>query len=375
MFTNSYKPYTSGVVRSLETFKYHLEERGHTVYIFAPGYGTKDQDDRVFRYHALPAPTARGYYLPIPFSWHTKRRVRSLGLDVIHVHAPFLLGRLGLITGRRLGIPVVFTYHTRYDLYTHYAPVLGPSLKALVGGMTTRFSNRCQGVIAPTPSIRDILLKNGVTTPISVVPTGVDTEEFLTFDATWAKKAFALEDDDAVLVTVGRLGQEKNLGFLLEVMTRLPQHVRLMIVGDGPLRSSLKADAERLGLKERVIFTGQLGRDKLASALWASDLFVFSSTTDTQGVVLLEARLANLPIIALDAPGARDLITHGEDGFLIEDVSPDTFAQHIKAILTDPVLKEKLVTRARQEIQKYSAQACAERLLRVYQSIRQTSTG
>ena len=368
MFTNSYKPYTSGVVRSLETFKQHLENMGHTVYIFAPGYGTSDKDTRVFRYHSIPAPTARGYYLPIPLSWRTTRRVKKLGLDIIHVHAPTLLGQLGLMTGRRLGIPVVFTYHTRYDLYTHYVPIIGHSLRRLVERMATRFSNRCQSVIAPTPSIRSILTANGVTTPIHVVPTGVDPQEFQSFNKTWAQEEFGLTDDDNVLVTVGRLGKEKNIGFLLKVMTQLPSDVRLLIVGDGPLRANLRGEVTRLGLGERVTFTGQLGRERLASTMWASKIFLFSSTTDTQGVVLLEAHLADLPVVALDAPGAQDIITHGENGFLVEGMSVNGFADYTQSLLTDAPMRERMLAAGRRRVEDYTAEACAQRLVEVYQA-------
>ncbi len=373
MFTDSYLPYTSGVVRSLQTFRQELTALGHRVFIFAPDYGTPREPD-VFRYFALPAPTHRGYYLAVPLSLRTRGTIRRLQLDVIHVHSPFLLGRLGLVTGHRLGLPVVFTYHTLYDRYAHYAPVLGSSLRSLVGRVARDFCNRCDLVIAPTASVARLLESAGVRSPLRIVPTGVDLTEFAAADPSWAREELALTSRQRLLVTVGRLGREKNLVFLLEVLSHLGPEVRLAVVGDGPLRRQLEETADRLGVTGRVTFTGRLDRPRLGSVLAAAELFVFSSTSDTQGVVLLEAQATCLPVVAIDAPGACDMVSHGENGFLTP-ADPALFAGRVRELLDDDQRRRDFAARALVHAQRFSAPACARQLAAVYQEALGTTCG
>ncbi|MEW6522814.1 MAG: glycosyltransferase family 4 protein [Bacillota bacterium] len=368
MFTDSYRPYTSGVVRSLETFTRELEAMGHRVFIFAPDYGNPVREPNVFRYFSVPAPTNRHFYLAVPLSWRTGLTLRRLNLDVVHVHAPFLLGRLGLRAARRQGLPVVFTYHTMYDQYTHYVPLLGSSLRSWVGRVARDFANRCDTVIAPTGSIKELLEQGGIRSSIRVVPTGVDPEEFIRCDPGWARQAFNLEPDRPVLTTVGRLGVEKNLEFLVRAISHLDAPVVLLMVGDGPMRGRLESLARELGVAGRVIFTGQLQRPQLGSVLKASHLFVFSSHTDTQGVVLLEAHAAGVPIVAVDAPGARDMVTPGVNG-LLTGPNEAHFATAIRSLLEDPRLHSEYSRAAREHAQRLSARECARMLVTVYQDV------
>ncbi|HAI20933.1 MAG TPA: glycosyltransferase family 4 protein [Clostridiales bacterium UBA8153] len=368
MFTDSYRPYTSGVVRSLDTFTRQLEGMGHRVFIFAPAYGRHQGEAGVFRYFAVPAPTNRRFYVAIPLSWRTGRTVRSLQLDVIHAHSPFGLGRLGMRHARRQGIPVVFTYHTRYDQYAHYAPLVGVHLRSWVGRLARDFANRADAVIAPTGSIKELLQEEGVRSPLRVVPTGVDPGEFSHSDPGWARQTLHLEPGRPVIVSVGRLGAEKNLEFLIRVAGRLDDRVTLVMVGDGPLREQLETLVRQLGLAGRVKFSGQLDRPELGSVLKAACLMVFSSHTDTQGVVLLEALAAGLPVVAVDAPGARDMVTPGVNGFL---TPPDEacFAQAVKTLLDDAQLHGEFSRAARRQAEGFSSRACAQLLVEVYREV------
>lgn len=368
MFTDSYRPYTSGVVRSLDTFTRELEEMGHRVFTFAPAYGRHQGESNVFRYFALPAPSNRRFYVAVPLSWRTGRTVRRLKLDIIHAHSPFVLGRLGMHHARRQGIPVVFTYHTRYDQYAHYAPILGARLRSWVGRLARDFANRADVVIAPTGSIKELLHAEGVRAPVRVVPTGVDPDEFSHSDPAWAQKTLGLEPGQPAIVSVGRLGAEKNLEFLIRVAGGLDDRVTLIMVGDGPLRGQLEALVQKLGLSRRVKFTGQLDRPELGSVLKAARLLVFSSHTDTQGVVLLEALAAGIPVVAVDAPGARDMVTPGANGFL---TPPDeaSFAQAVKTLLDDARLYDEFSRSARRQAESLSSRACAQLLVEVYREV------
>lgn len=170
IFTESYKPYTSGVVTSISTFKDELTRLGHDIYIFAPSYPNCDEEDNVFRYFSIPAPTNPGYTLALPVHPGMLALMKKLQLDIIHVHSPFTLGRVGLHYARKFDLPLLFTYHTRYDQYVHYVPMAKDLIKDVTIKYSRYFCNECDHIIAPSHEIESIIRSFLVTTPISVVP-------------------------------------------------------------------------------------------------------------------------------------------------------------------------------------------------------------
>ena len=373
VFTDSYKPYVGGVVRSIEIFTEELKQLGHEVYIFAPNYPGIPEEKDVFRFPSIPS-TYKGFYLGLPFSTRLEEFLKSHPLDIIHVHSPFILGRLGARVAKRLGIPLVFTYHTLYDQYTHYVPFVKDLSKEITRKVTVNFCNRCDLVITPTEIICTHIKGMGVKSNIRWLPTGIDLKEFSEIDRTWLKKKLGLDPREPVLLFVGRAAKEKNIPFVIDVFAKvLEQYSKasLVIVGEGPETPYLKEYVKELAVSERVFFTGKISRMELVNAYGGADLFVFSSATETQGIVIAEAKAAGLPVVAVNAFGVSNMVSDGEDGYLLT-MDRRAFIEQIMNLLKDEELRQCLAKRAVENAKQFSSRLCAQKLVQYYQELLHT---
>lgn len=370
MFADSYKPYTSGVVRSIETTKAELVALGHEVVIFAPNYPNCEEEDGVFRFASVPAPTYPDFAIALPFSLKINEIVKRLRLDVIHVHSPFTMGQLGSRCARRFDLPLVFTYHTMYDQYVHYLPFAQGISKKVVLKLAANFCNRCDLVIAPTEIVRSIIAPNLKTEVVSI-PTGIVISEFAGANRNWLRETYNIPQSKKILLHLSRLGKEKNVSFLLEAYKEirkvLPETV-FVIGSDGPERETLQQQAVAMGLSEHVLFTGALTRKQVIDSYASADLFVFASVTETQGLVLGEAKAAGLPCVAVKALGAAEMVNDGVDGFLTE-LSLDSFVPRVLQLLRDENLHREMSKRALEEAEKISSTNMAKKLLAAYENI------
>ncbi len=371
IFTDSYKPYVSGVVRSIETFSRELIRRGHEIYIFAPRYPGTRQEHGIFRFPSFRTPFHPEFYIALPLSWQAKQFVKSRGLEIIHVHSPFVIGRLGASFARRLGVPLVFTYHTLYDQYIHYFPFARGLARHVVIHMARGFCNRCDLVITPTGVIKNLLEKYGVRRPIVPIPTGIYPEQFRAGDPCFLYENFGIPREEKILLFVGRIGKEKNLDFLFRVfrlVLQKHQAVTLVLVGSGPEKEALEAYTEELGIGSKVVFTGLLPPDVVAGAYQSADLFVFPSLTETQGLVLLEAMAAGLPVVARAAFGSLAMVRDGVAGFLC-DGNEEEFAAKIILLLEKASLRKKMGEAARVRASCLSAEKMALRMEKAYRAL------
>lgn len=378
IFTDSYLPYTSGVVRSIQTFSEELTKKGHEVFIFAPSYRDCSEEKRVFRFLSLASPTNRDFSVPVPISIKLKPTIKKLNLDLIHVHSPFILGRVGAKYARKLEVPLVFTYHTLYDQYTHYVPFAQSLTKDLAQRISKDFCNHCDLVIVPTDAVEKYLRDINVEASISVVPTGIKLSDFQNGDSKWLSHRFNLPENEKILLFVGRLGREKNIVFLLECFGKINEEVkntRLVLVGGGPEEGELRNKTKELGLEEKVTFTGVLTPDEVVHCYVAADVFVFPSITETQGIVIGEAKAAGLPVVAVAAFGVSNMVEDGVDGFLTELV-PGQFIEKVILLLKNHGLREKMSCDARQNAEKLSTGNCTTKLIACYnQAISENSPG
>lgn len=374
IFTDSYKPYTSGVVTSISTFKEELTRLGHEVHIFAPSYPNyTDTEENVYRYYSVPSPTNPDYTLAIPVYPGMNLLIKKLQLDLIHVHSPFTMGRVGVHYSRKYYLPLVFTYHTRYDQYVHYVPVAQDLAKDMTIKYSRQFCNNCDHVIAPSSEIRDMVEDTGVKTPVSVIPTGVPLYRFENGDDSWLRRHYSIPKENKILLFVGRLTKEKNLHFLLDSFKLAREqlsNLTLVLTAQGPLESELKHYAKAMGfsLDRDVIFTGALPFDTLVHVYFSADLFVFSSLTETQGLVLIEAMAAGLPVVAVRASGVQDMVDHGVDGILTACDRQD-LAEAICQVISDPHLYQRLQAGAIKKADLLSSRAQAIKLENVYQQL------
>jgi glycosyltransferase involved in cell wall biosynthesis len=382
IFTDSYLPYTSGVVRSIQSFTEELTKLGHEVFIFAPSYKNYSRDSKIFRFASITSPTNHDFSLALPFSLKFRPIIKQLNLDLIHVHSPFLLGRLGARYARKNGVPLVFTYHTMYEQYVHYVPFaqsvskdiahIAQSLsKDLAQKVSRDFCNLCDMVIVPTGIIADYLHQLGVNTPVNIVPTGIKTKEYIKGDRNWLHQQYNIPPEDKILLFVGRLGQEKNIPFLLEsfkIVKGKVDNTVLVIVGGGPEEEELKNKASELELGKSVIFTGSLAYIDVINCYAGANMFIFSSVSETQGIVIAEAKAAGLPVVAISAYGASEMIEDGRDGYLT-DLNPDHFADKIIYLLNNDTIRTEMGKMAQKNAERLDSVNCTAMLLSSYNSL------
>lgn len=334
MLADMYKPHISGVTNHIALVKRTLEDMGHQVFVFT--FGDEDYPDdepNVIRSAGVPLEVvAQGFHLNLAYSRQARRLLQTM--DLVHVHHPFISGRLALRYARPYGIPIVFTNHTRYDLYVQaYLPLLPDGVgKVMLRAYLPAFCRQVDLVIAPSEGVRQVLEEVGVSMHnVVVVPNGVDLRRFL--EATpepWPRQALGLTPDDVVLIYVGRLGPEKNLPFLLRafrgVAAMYPQ-VHLVLVGDGPERENLEDRVRDMGLGQRVHFVGKVPYDEVPRYLVMADAFVTASVTEVHPLSVIEAMAAGLPVVGVRSPGVGDMVVHEETGLLVEhDLSAFTAA-------------------------------------------------
>lgn len=377
MFTDSYTPYVSGVVRSIQRFSRGLTDMGHTVYIFAPAYGKADSDGihseaaQVFRFYSVPAPTFPDFSIPIPITIKAEKLLRSLAIEVIHTHSPFMTGTLGATLAKRTALPLVFTHHTLYHEYTHYVPAPQAFAKQMCVRYLQRYCRKCDHIIAPTPLIKKLIIDlYGTPGPISILPSGIEVNQYDQADTSWLHQRFSIDEQSRILLTVGRLNYEKNPQLVLEAFANLkPQNLdlHLVFVGDGPDREALETWAKDQGLAERVHFTGLLDAQEVIHCYCSADLFLFASQTETQGLVTAEAMAGGLPVVAVRATGSSDLVIHGHNGYL---TAPDAseMAHYAAKLLGDPELFQSLAANSRQTAAEYSVEATCRKLVSIYRS-------
>jgi 1,2-diacylglycerol 3-alpha-glucosyltransferase len=360
-----------GVTRAIETVRSSLEALGHSVLIVAPRMTGATPQAGVLRVPAVPAPTYPDFALPLPIGPRLTRSLSAFDLDVFHAQHPFLLGGTARRLARVLGRPLAFTYHTLYDKYAHYVPLPRAVVARHALAWSTRFANQADVVLAPSQTLADRIKSQGVERPIEVVPTGVDLGCFRAGDRGRARAALGLADDGPLLVYVGRLDREKNLGFLLEAFAavlRSRPDATLVLVGRGTREADLRATAERLGVAHRVRFVGGVAPAEVVTFYQAADVFVFASTTETQGLAVLEAMAVGRPVVAVRASGIEEAVVDGVSGLLTPE-DPAAFASAVAEVLDDAGLAAKLAAGGRDVARRFAAPVLAARLVGIYRRL------
>jgi 1,2-diacylglycerol 3-alpha-glucosyltransferase len=373
LFTNNYRPLVNGLATSVDTFARAFRHAGHTVTIVAPRYVAGDpSDDDVLRVPGLRAPTHNAYVLPLPRWPGLKKAVRARGLDVYHAQHPYLLGAAAERWAREADRPLVFTYHTRYERYAHYIP--GPTrlIARLAIQRACRFAELADLVIAPTHSVARELATRGVQTPVEVVPTGVSITPPSTDTARGAcRAALGVGGGSPLCLSIGRLAREKNQAFLLHAFSRMIRELpaaQLVLVGDGDERTRLTCLADDLGIRPRVHFAGSIPHERIADYTSAADLFLFPSTSETQGLAALEALAGGLPVVAVTSEAAADLLTDESAGVLCPE-NPTAFAGCVLTLWANPERRRAMAAAARRVAAQYTPGATAARLLSLYQDL------
>jgi 1,2-diacylglycerol 3-alpha-glucosyltransferase len=379
LMTNTYLPHVGGVARSVSTFAHEFLRQGHEVLVVAPTFPGKpllpELEAIVERIPSLHNFNGSEFSVRLPFATALSERLDRFDADIIHAHHPFLLGDTALRVAMNKNVPIVFTHHTRYEDYSHYVP-FSDTVKDIAVELPTRYANLCDGVIAPSESIARLIRKRGVATPMTVVPTGIEVRAFAQADGGKARDRYGIPANAFVIGHVGRLAPEKNLEFLAQAAALFlagRPDARFLVVGDGPAREELEAVFTTHGVHDRLILAGKRTGATLREAYRAMDLFAFASRSETQGMVVAEAMAAELPVVALNAPGVREVVSTETGTLLPAGATAEDFAAALAAIADDPERRARLSRAAAETAQEFSRERSAARVLAFYDETRRAT--
>lgn len=388
----SYLPFLSGVTVATDALARGLGAAGHRVILAVPrpadggplpgtgAYGPDPQMAWLPSYQA-PPPAPRGYRMPWPIPSAALAAVRDARPDVVHAQSPFVSGLMAKRVARRVGAPLVFTHHTRFGDYRHYlGPLAAPGGEAVMAYLRS-FEAGCAAVVAPARDLADEvashLSQSGARprTVVRAIPTGLDLDRLRNLPRVDPRPEAGWPADAVVVVSVGRLAREKRTDLLVDafgIAAASQPELRLLLVGDGPLRGEVEQRASAGALAGRVHLTGRLPRlDALARAR-ASDLFGFASQTETQGLVLAEALAIGLPVVALEGPGVRDSVRDGVDGMVVvagEEGAGAALARAVREVASDAGRRVAWARAAADGAERFSASVWIDRIVELYRSL------
>ena len=385
-FNDTYHPYISGVIAAMDRFTVSLRKCGHEVALVVPGHWTppwKDEpDEDVHELPSIPVPGFDGLRIGTPLLAEGHLTVGGKidrDVDVVHAHSPFIVGRVGARLAEKRRLPLVFTCHSIYPRYSDYVPLVSDLAADVIQEYVAEFCSFCDVILAPSQFVRRTLRRWGVDGQIEILPSGVDVDQVallrrnvlgdrLKIRADLCRP-LGIGDDCRILLFVGRLDPQKNVGFLLEVMAALGGDLdeHLVVLGDGPARQNIMQSVQRMGLEDRVHLAGKRSFDEVVRWYCISDVFCFPSTTETQGLVVVESMAAGLPVVALSSPSSREIIQNERDGLLTANSVAD-FASAVKRLLVDDnwyrVVSENGINKAAD----YSVSSLTDRLVDIYRA-------
>ena len=369
-------PRVNGVSTSINTFATELRALGHQVTLIAPSYTDEDkQEEWIVR-----VPSHKIYFDPEDRLMNFGKLkallpwIRDKHFDVIHIHTPFTAHYVGIHFGKKLDIPVVETYHTFFEDYLHhYLPFIPQFIsRKLARTISRRQCNAVDGIVSPSKPMLDVLKQYGIKTPAEVVATGLDGSSFARVDGEHFRMSHDIPLAQPMLLFVGRVAHEKNIGFLLEMHVELiKKHpdALLVITGEGPAEESIKHSIDKLGISNKVRMIGYLDRShELIACYKAADIFVFASKSETQGLVLLEAMAQGTAVVAIAELGTKSILIEGE-GVLIAKDDINDFADKVSVLLSDAPKRQMIGEKGRQYAQeKWGAGVLAKKVAKFYKS-------
>ncbi len=370
-----YFPRINGVSTSIQTFSQALTAQQVQVTVVAPNYPGDSAADGVIR-----LPSRRVPFDPEDRLMHRSalrrlpQQLAQAGIDLVHVQTPFAAHYAGLNLAQRLGVPCVATYHTHFEEYLfHYIRFLPrAALRSMARRLARSQCNALDAVVVPSQPMAETLSDYGVTAPMHVIPTGLDAEQFVPGDGRHFRQAQGISPERKIALFVGRAAHEKNIGFLLEVAATARKSrpdLLLVVAGEGPALAGLQRRAVQLGLQDHVRFVGYLPRATgLKDCYAAADLFVFASLTETQGLVLLEAMALGVPVLAIAALGAAEIVAP-QRGALPASHEVAGFAAELVALLDNQTLRTTMGTAAIEFAREWNATSQATKLAALYRAL------
>ncbi len=389
--TESYLPYLSGVTVSVDALARGLGAMGHDVLVVAPRPADGSRVEPV----GSPGPPPRhawlssyqptaiappSYRMPWPNPWAAAaREARAFGPDLVHAHSPFVTGLLARRLARSLGAPLVFTHHTRFVDYAHYAGPLAAFAGRLTDAYLRGFWRACAAIVAPSDDLAEAIRAGmGGDRPgrVHVIATGVDVAAIRALTAIDPRRAAGWPSDAVIVASLGRLAPEKSPEILFDALAlaaaREPR-LRLLVVGGGPSEAGLRARAMSSAMAGRVLFTGSLSRPAALAWVAGADILLFTSRTETQGLVLAEALSAGLPAVAVDGPGVRDSIRDGVDGIVVPFLPSGSLVERLSltvaGLADDDEGRSAMGQRARADADRFAVERRVAQVEALYRTL------
>ncbi len=387
MLSDVYFPRVNGVSTSIHTFAESMARMGHQITIVAPDYGDasgQGAHDGGGTYEVIRLPSRQIFFDP------EDRLIRASALravlpklarrdwDVIHIHTPFRAHQLGMRLAKISGRPLVETYHTYFEEYiANYVPWAPRTwLRMFARRASRKLCHDVDHLIVPSQQMVGVLDGYGITTPRTVLPTGIDLRAFAGGSGAAFRAQHGIAADRPTLVTVSRLAMEKNIGFLLHVVKRLVTDfpaLLFIIAGEGPDSGRLKKLSVSLGLQDNVYFVGNLDRrTTLLDCYRAGDIFVFASPTETQGLVLIEAMALGVPIVSTAVMGTATVLREARSARISEE-NVDAFAAHVAQLLRSPVERAARANAGPLDAQAWSTDGLMQRVVDLYTRLANTA--
>lgn len=382
IFTDTYTPDINGVSVSVEILRRQLEKLGHNVFVITTSLESKfsgiTYENGVLRIHGIRLKKLYNYRMSMPYSIAAKKYLDAMKLDIIHVHTEFGIGIFGRLYAKSRNIPLVYTYHTMLEDYTHYitkGTSIDPGAKKLVRTVSRAYCNNASAVIAPTEKTKNTLLRYGAKSEIHVIPTGVDISNFSPENIDFHtlsefRKKYGLENKFTVLY-LGRLAPEKSVEVLIDGIKKLSEKrndIKLLIVGLGPSLEPLKEYANNQYVSDIVEFTGRMEYSEVPIAYWASDIFATASLTETQGLTYIEALAAGLCVLARMDEASKIILKDGVNGFYFTD--SDSFAEKVLHYINLPTeQKDEMRKKCLDTAMEFSADTYGKNVDALYHSI------
>lgn len=378
LFTDTYPPYINGVSTSVLMLRDALEKLGHTVYVVTVNDDAlhyNDSDDYVLRIPGIPI-GIYDYRLTGIYPLKAVQVIKDWHLDVIHTHTEFGIGTFARIIAKQFNIPLVHTYHTMYEDYTHYIThgYFDKSAKKIVEQLTLFYCDKtATELIVPTKKAYDLFKeKYHVERSVHIVPTGLEVERFYLENADMKKiaslrKQYHIDKKDFVLIFVGRLASEKNIEFLIRVAKKMHDHhknFKFLIVGSGPDEQRYKDLVDELEIADAVIFTGKVAYSDIPSYYHLASLFATASQSETQGLTVIEAMASSLPAMCIEDESFKNVIDDGLDGIIFHN--EEECYEKMEKLYQDVVELKRLAKQARIKADSFSSNHYAESVLDVY---------
>jgi len=375
MLAECYHPIRNGVVTSVDTFSKSLKKRGHKVTILTSNNKDKniyfDEQNMVYRFPAVTLPLKTNYPLPIPYiDSRLNKIIYDNNFDVVHSQSLMTMGKVGRNIAKKLKIPLVFTYHTLLEEYAHYFPFLPQDvITAIARDISFKYCKSADYIIVPSKHVYDKLREMGIMSPMEVVPTGINLKEIEESKACDFKK-YGIPDGAKVIAYAGRIAKEKNIDTLLDVykiiLKEMPD-VHVIIAGGGPLYDYCVDKCGKMPYGERVHLTNYISKLEVLSILRTADVMIFTSYSETQGLVFAESMASGTPVIATDSKAAKEIIEDGVSGIICKN-NPEELSNACKELLNNDSLYKNMRNEAIKRTKDYDDEKMTDKLLAVYNS-------